>query len=447
MSVIFKTLEKVRSSSLSQEKKGGGPKRSRNIYSFRRIVISPLGVLCLAVLLILSALFATYGGNFFGDYFSGSKKQHVTRKAKPVLHAAVNARSQDQALREKNRSLEVSAEAREMTREEDLPEPPADMPVEVKSGRQYLPPSDLKKTRSPVASNPQYSPAKSQTRLEKPSGEVKRTMGQPLVPKEQVLSGDEPGDGVSGPAPGNSPKDGSKLPTGGVLSYVTPPSDNARMSYAPPSSDQKMKTDGGKAATEQRTITFEPGGERLSVDPEVAGDADRTDLVSPQQERAPVLSARLHRDCLVVSRPIPEKPSTSKEVKDPRAERIYKVNLKKAARVGRMVSKIEESMTAGDMDHAKVLIDQLTELKGEESPYLLKLRAVWHMRQGDYASAASLLTRVLEKEEDDLEAGINMAIIELQTHRREEARERLVRLRELYQANTLIPELIRETGG
>jgi Flp pilus assembly protein TadD len=69
------------------------------------------------------------------------------------------------------------------------------------------------------------------------------------------------------------------------------------------------------------------------------------------------------------------------------------------------------------------------------------------MRQRDYASAASLLTRVLEKEKDDLEAGINMAIVEIKTHRLDEARKRLAGLREIYQANTLIPELIRETGG
>jgi hypothetical protein len=39
-----------------------------------------------------------------------------------------------------------------------------------------------------------------------------------------------------------------------------------------------------------------------------------------------------------------------------------------------------------------------------------------------------------------------MAIIEIKTHQLDEARKRLAGLREIYQANTLIPELIRETG-
>lgn len=198
---------------------------------------------------------------------------------------------------------------------------------------------------------------------------------------------------------------------------------------------------------EQRTITFQPGETPPGV-PDVARAEDTTYSARPQGEKEPVLSARLHRDSLAVSGLIPEEPpSTSKEGRAPKAERIYRVNLEKAARVGRMVSKIERSMIEGDMDRAKVLIDQLAELKGEQNAYLLKLRAVWQMRQGAYESAARLLTKVLEKEKDDLEAGINMAIIEIKTHRLDEARKRLAGLREIYQANTLIPELIREIGG
>jgi len=445
MSVIFKTLEKVRSSSLGQEKKGGGPKRSRNIYSFRRIVLSPLGVLCPAFLLILLALFSGYGERLLGDYFSGNNRQHVTRKAKPILHAAIDVRPQNQALRGREASPEAPLLGHENTYEEMVPDPPVDIPVEAKPGGQYLPPSELKKTPSAAASSPKYLPPESQTGLGKPPGEIEWTMGRLALSKEQFLSGDDPGERASGPVRGNSPKDGSKLATEGVLSRGTRPSDKVRMSYVPPTGEQKMKTEDGQGATEQRTMIFEPG-ERLSMAPHVARDDDTTDFVSRQEEREPLLSAGLRRDGVSLSGLITEKRFNSRQVRDQRAEHIYQVNLEKAAKVGRMVSKIEESMTEGDMGHAKVLIDQLAELKGEESPYLLKLRAVWHMRQGDYASAASLLTRVLEKEEDDLEAGMNMAIIELQTHRREEARERLARLRELYQANTLIPELIREAG-
>ncbi|MGD8512434.1 MAG: hypothetical protein PVG85_00660, partial [Deltaproteobacteria bacterium] len=242
MSVIFKALEKVRRSSLSQEKKGVRLRRSRNIYSFRRIVISPFGILCLAVLLILLALFSAYGERLLGDYFSGNNKQRVTGKAKPAIHATIDVRPQNQALRKREASPEAFLLGHENTREETLPDSPADIPVEeVKLRRQYLPPSDLKKTRPPVASSQKYSPPESQTRLGKPSGEIEWTVERVPLSKEPVLSDDEPGEGALRPAAGNSPKDGSKLPTEGVLSRGTPPSDNVRMSYVPPAGEKKTK--------------------------------------------------------------------------------------------------------------------------------------------------------------------------------------------------------------
>jgi len=49
-------------------------------------------------------------------------------------------------------------------------------------------------------------------------------------------------------------------------------------------------------------------------------------------------------------------------------------------------------------------------LKGEDNSYVLKLKAFWRLKQNDYESAALFLNEVLGKNENDLEAGINMAI-------------------------------------
>jgi len=137
---------------------------------------------------------------------------------------------------------------------------------------------------------------------------------------------------------------------------------------------------------------------------------------------------------------------SSKESTDSKAERIHLVNVKKTAEITRLVSKAERSISSGDVEQTNTLIEQLELLKGKESSYVLKLRAVWHMRQGDFESAASLLSTVLGRDQDDLEAGINMAIIEIKTNRLDEARKRLATLSEVYQANTTIPELIRKIG-
>jgi len=439
MSVIFKTLEKVRNSSMGEEDSGARPKGSRNIYSFRGMVISPLGVLCLAVLLILALLFSTYGSNFMGGHFSGNDKKPRVSLAKHTLHAAIDAKPKDQA----SRKQEARPGAPENTRDQDVPEPPATIPVEeAKPGKLYLPSSDSKESRPPAAWMAKYLPPKNPPALETSSREIEATAEQPPLTKEQALMGNKPEKEALGGSGEKSSKEGPQLLTDAVFTEAALPAEDVQASYMPASNEEQTKTGYG----EQMTLAFVPG-EGLPVEPGGALGDDAEGSLKKGRGRAPRLSARLNRGGLRASGPIPSEPLGPGRGRDARAERIYRVNLEKAAKVGRLVSRIEKSMKEGDMDDAKALIDQLTQFKGEKSSYLLKLRAVWHMRQRDYASAASLLGRVLEKEKDDLEAGINMAIVEIKTHRLDEARKRLVGLREIYQANTLIPELIRETGG
>lgn len=449
MSVIFKTLEKVRNSSMGEEKRGARPRGSRNIYSFRGMVISPLGVLCLAVLLILAALFSTYGNNFMGGHFSGNDKKPGVSLAKHTLHAAIDAKPEDQASRKQDARPGAPENTHENTRDQDVPEPPATIPVEeAKPGKLYLPSSDSKKSRQPAAWMAKNLPPKNPPALETSSRELEATAEQPPLIKEQVLMGNKPEKEALGGSGEKSPKEVPQLQTDAVFTEAALPADDVQASYIPVSNEERTKTGYGEGLTEQMTLAFVPG-EGLPVEPGGALGDDAEGSLKKGGDRAPRLSARLNRGGLRASGPIPSEPLSTGEGRgrDARAERIYRVNLEKAAKVGRLVSRIEKSMKEGDMDDAKALIDQLTQFKGEESSYLLKLRAVWHMRQRDYASAASLLTRVLEKEKDDLEAGINMAIVEIKTHRLDEARKRLVGLREIYQANSLIPELIRETGG
>ena len=55
MSVIFKTLKKLRSQS-PEEKKTGRLKRGRNVYSFRRILFSSHSMFLIVVFIFLSII-------------------------------------------------------------------------------------------------------------------------------------------------------------------------------------------------------------------------------------------------------------------------------------------------------------------------------------------------------------------------------------------------------
>jgi len=49
-------------------------------------------------------------------------------------------------------------------------------------------------------------------------------------------------------------------------------------------------------------------------------------------------------------------------------------------------------------------------------------------------------------DENDLDAGINMAVLEIRMQKLDQARRRLLRLRHIYQDNTLIQGLLQQIG-
>ncbi len=339
MSVIFKTLKKLRGSGQGAKKKRSALRRYGNIYSFRRILLSPLGVFSGAVLLIIAGLVASYAADVLRNYFPHNNEAPVLAEAEttPTPLAGIDGSLEDETLGTNEAIQQESETSRENRQNEDLPKLSTDGVVEeLKPQTRRLPLSHPKKPDPPETRSTKYLPPKSETRPEMPSAEIERTARQPsLLPVgEQVSTGHEPGEG------------GSDSREGGMSM----------------------------------------------------------------------------------------------------AERIHLANVREARKINRLVSKIKGSITQGHMDDAKAHIDELAVLKGDQDSYVLKLRAFWHMRQGNFEASAPFLTAVLAKEKDDLEAGINMAIVEIKTHRLDKARKRLAELREIYPANPFIEEIIQKIG-
>jgi len=125
-------------------------------------------------------------------------------------------------------------------------------------------------------------------------------------------------------------------------------------------------------------------------------------------------------------------------------EKMLPVLVRPRAEIIRLIAKIKKSIRHGNAVHTENLLDQLAALKGTDDRYVLKLRAYWSLQNNDYESAASYLTRVLEKNSVDLEAGINMAIIDINRHRPQMARIRLQELEKTYPDNLLIADLMQK---
>jgi len=104
----------------------------------------------------------------------------------------------------------------------------------------------------------------------------------------------------------------------------------------------------------------------------------------------------------------------------------------RSVEISSLVSRFYEAVGAGDDLEAEKLINRLELQKGPDHPFIMKVKAYWHMKREKWALAKEELNKVLSKSPDDLEAGINMALVEIREGKIEDAIKRLKRLRGLY---------------
>jgi hypothetical protein len=139
-----------------------------------------------------------------------------------------------------------------------------------------------------------------------------------------------------------------------------------------------------------------------------------------------------------------EKPVTKPGAEKTEQELIHQAYIDKNMKIARLVEKIQRSIGLLNDSYTQDLLDQLTMLKGENDPYVLNLKAFWSLRHKDYETTAAYLRKVLEQNEADFDAGINMAIVEISTNQLQAARKRLARLRKIYPDNVMIMEMIQK---
>jgi hypothetical protein len=123
-------------------------------------------------------------------------------------------------------------------------------------------------------------------------------------------------------------------------------------------------------------------------------------------------------------------------------EKIFLENTKKNAKIARLVSDIRWEMSQGNKKRTENLLDELMLIKGQNNIYVLKLKAVCHIRNQEYELAADLLKTILTTNERDLEAGINMAIIEINTKQEKKAYRRLEKLQTIYPEHIRLAEIM-----
>ena len=423
MSVIFNTLKKLRSQS-PEEKKTGRLKKGRNVYSLRRILFSPSSILLIVIFIFISGLAAIYGVHYIRDSMHEKRRKPVVKHAS-IKTAPVPRDVKPEQLEPDNNTVPV-----------DIPAPPDVIPVaETEPKRPGFTAAPVKRPASEAPVYARYSPRKQNSITSEKSIEKKGRLSPPV--ETAVLAKDriqetpvfkkEAQDIQGGQA---SINEAEYLPKSAKSGDIAPPVVNMDNNViAPPVEPQKLAHFQSRGAPELEGETVLPKRDSMELQKTTRNSqpANRNSVYPPVQERA--LQTRRSKEV---------------EAGKPEGAKIHPANVNKSAEISRLVTRLQKSISREDNAQAKDILGQLTALKGEDNIYVMKLRAFLYIRNQDYESAALLLEKVLESDGMDLEAGINMAVVEIKTNRIQDARKRLAKLREIYSDNIFIPELMRK---
>jgi len=379
MSLIFKALKKLKDQPVGVVNQDQPPKKERYVYSFRKIILSPLLVGTLVLLLVVLGL---------GLFFAVDNMQ--PQPAKPN----VAAKNQPRQIAKDSGPEEQTADGTYIAKEispgsdpDDIPPAPDAFDAGEKNGN--APPQTL-------------------TSIDQAAPPV----------KAGFMHAGEKGDQNPQTASRFLPKEPSSQ---GVAAQTS-------LERQVIQEDQPWPESSG--FPEEQRVATEAVSERTV----------KTRVDDP--EAKPVASAAATRFKPSPSTGDTRSRAVAKAGQGQGHQKILRQKMTQQARIARLVARIQANMNSPEDEETKMLIDELEALKGSENAYVLKLKAYWHLRHDDFEAAALLLNKVLQNDAEDLEAGINMAVTEMKTNQLQAAQQRLAKLREVYPDNTLIPELL-----
>ena len=414
MSVIFRTLKRLRSNTPEKEEEIN-LRRGRKIYSFRDILFSPASILLVTLIIFLAGYLAIYG---VGHLLSIAERSG----AESVISKRDHLRAQKEGGKEKGKPSVETSHLKEEAQEtsplaeqgDEIPPLPGQIADPVQGeDKIYYHDNDTKTSASGESVQIRYRPPESQS--QKPAKTLAVHQGPPEPQKLTDLQ--------KNTTKSEQPEDASLI------------SENRKAGKLNHGLNAGLATISKEA---EKTDTILPQTPVI-VSREINEAAKNK--ASPFYSSSKTFHDR--RTAPPRKPPIPKKPETRKDDQS-QEYKIYLTNVAKGLETARLVAEIADAIRHNNNEQTGKLLDQLSGLKGVENRYVLNLRAYWFLLQKDYQAAAYALNKVLEENKDDLEAGVNMAIVEIGTNRFQAARKRLLKLRSLYPENARIAELIQK---
>jgi len=114
----------------------------------------------------------------------------------------------------------------------------------------------------------------------------------------------------------------------------------------------------------------------------------------------------------------------------------------KTSAISLLAEDLEEAIGKDDTLRTHLLFDALAKESGPGSLYYLKLKAFQNIREENYESAKKILNQILARDMNDFDANFNMAVIEIREQKFINAKQRLIRLKEIYPSRDTVDDLL-----
>ncbi len=163
------------------------------------------------------------------------------------------------------------------------------------------------------------------------------------------------------------------------------------------------------------------------------------------EKQAPIPRKKEQKQAAAPMVPVKKNPVLKKEKAQQEQDRqIKNSQAEKISKMADLSSSLEEAVRQNDSDRIAQLLEKLSDAADKQSAYYLKLLAYQAMTKQNYSQARTLLNTVIENDPADLEAGLNMAIIEIKESDVARAEKRLLQLKSLYPSHPLVEQLLNQ---
>lgn len=109
--------------------------------------------------------------------------------------------------------------------------------------------------------------------------------------------------------------------------------------------------------------------------------------------------------------------------------------------------KLQESIMQQDFTTGSEIIKKLENFLGADSAYILKLKAYFYLQNNKIEQAHQLLSRIMDDNETDLEAGLNMIVVLVQQGRLKAAQSQVDFLLNHYPGNQTLLQFKQQIGN